>query len=196
MAKVELLYESYHDIVEEFGRERIQNRFQDLLLEYERFLKEQNLTDEDVVINTYSLMHAVLDYFTDISRLKKFHKINKINTFKITAYQVNWLLRRKPIQIIRDEEEKLVYINEKYILSHIMARFTNLMGSDFYSTLNPENKKVILGYVDSLFYYLKYRNCSSQVLELALLSIGAGIAACNLELSEAVKNAFIDSKPS
>ena len=194
MAKVEILYDSYHDIVEEFGRERIQNRFQDLLLEYEGYLKKHNLTNEDVMINTYSLQHAVLDYFTDISRLKKFHKINRVNTFKVTAYQVNWLLRRKPIQIVRDEEEKLVYINEKFILSHIMARFKNLVGYDFYSELKPENQKVILGYIDSLFYYLKYRNCSSQVLEFALLSIGAGIAACNVELSDAFKDAFLEQK--
>lgn len=192
MAKVESLYDSYHDIVEEFGRERIQNRFQDLLLEYEGYLKKHNLTTQDVVINTYSLQHAVLDYFTDISRLKKFHKIDRVNTFKITAYQVNWLLRRKPIQIIRDEEEKLVYVNEKFILSHIMSRFKNLVGYDFYSQLKPENQKVILGYMDSLYYYLKYRNCSSQVLEFALLSIGAGIAACNVELSEAFKDAFVE----
>lgn len=40
MAKVETLYDSYHDIIEEFGRERIQNRFQDFLLEYKGFLKK------------------------------------------------------------------------------------------------------------------------------------------------------------
>lgn len=139
------------------------------------------------------MQHAILDYFTDISRLKKFHQIKRVNTFKVTAYQVNWLLRRKPIQIVRDEEEKLIYINEKFILSHIMARFTNIIGYDFYSQLNPANKAVIDGYIHSLFYYLKYRNCSSQVLEFALLSIGAGVAACNIELSDALKDAFLDA---
>lgn len=191
MAKIETLYDSYDDIVKEFGKRIIRSRFQDLLLEYEKFLKENSLTENQAKINTFCLMHAVLDYFTDISRLKRFHKIERVNSFKVTAYQVNWLLRRKPIQIVKDEDEKLVYINEKFILTYIMGRFNNLLGYDFYPTLKKENQKVILGYIDSLYYYLKYRNCTSQVLEFALLSIGAGIAACNLDISDAFNDAFL-----
>lgn len=46
-------------------------------------------------------MHAVLDYFTDINRLKHFHEISRTNLYKTKAYEISWLLRRRPIQFIR-----------------------------------------------------------------------------------------------
>ena len=190
MDKITQNYELYSDIISEFTEERIQERFQDFYNAYDDFIKKMNL-EKKVRINSYTLWHAVLDYFTDISRLKKFHKIERINTFKIMAYELSWLIRRKPLQIIVDEDkygdrekaEALVFINEKFVLSYIVSYFTKLIGYDFYETLNEQNKACFDGYLDSLFYYLKYRNCSSQTLEFALLSFGAGIAATNVKIS-------------
>lgn len=189
MDKIAQYYEKYSDIIAEFTEERIQERFQDFYMAYEDFIDHMGI-QEDVRINSYTLMHAVLDYFTDISRLKKFHKIKRINAFKIMAYELSWIIRRKPLQILKDEDEyddkrkaeELVYINEKFVLSYIMSYFTQLVGNDFYDTLNEKNKACIDGYIDSLFYYLKYRNCSSQTLEFALLSFGAGVAATNIKI--------------
>lgn len=50
-------------------------------------------------------------------------------------------------------------------------------------TMNSPNKDSFDGYLDSLFYYLKYRNCSSQALEFALLSFGAGIVATGAKIA-------------
>lgn len=183
MDKIAIVYDGYGDILDEFGEERIQERFQDLYVAYQKFIKDLKIED-NVKINAYTLMHAVLDYFTDISRLKKFHKIVKTNSFKIMAYEISWLLRRKPLQILKDETEELVYINEKFVLSYIMSYFSKLVGADFYNKLSDENRKVIDGYMDSLYYYLKYRSCNSQALELALLSFGAGVGATNFKLIE------------
>lgn len=190
MDKITQNYELYSDIISEFTEARIQERFQDLYNAYEAFITEMGL-EEDVRINSYTLMHAILDYFADISRLKKFHKIKRINTFKIMAYELSWLIRRKPLQIIKDEDEledrpkaeSLVFINEKFVLSYVVSYFTELIGHDFYETLNEHNKACFDGYLDSLFYYLKYRNCNSQTLEFALLSFGAGIAATNVKIN-------------
>ena len=176
------LYEDYSDIVKEFGKDRIQKRFLDICTSYHIFIKERGL-EQSVKLNTFTLMHAILDYFTDVSRLKKFHKIDKINTFKITAYEICWLIRRKPLQVLEDEKEELVYINEKFVLSYVMNFFSQLLGEDFYDNLKDENKKLISGYVDTLYYYLKYRNCGAQALELALLSYGAGIASANYDFN-------------
>lgn len=178
MDKISILYDDYSDIVSEFGENRIQERFQNLCVAYKKFIEERNL-EKYIKLNSYTLMHAVLDYFTDISRLKKFHKINRTNSFKIIAYEISWLIRRKPLQILEDEKEELVYINEKFILSYIMSYFEQLVGNGFYDKLDERNQNAIDGYIESLYYYLKYRNCNSQALELALLSFGAGVVSTN-----------------
>lgn len=192
MGKIENLYDDYSDILAEFGKDRINNRFQNFCTAYQEFVVVSHI-ENDVTLNSFSLLHAVLDYFTDISRLKKFHKIEHTNSFKIVAYEISWLLRRKPIQILKDETEELVYVNEKFVLSYVMSYFTKLVGSDFYDGLRENNKRVIDGYVNSLYYYLKYRNCNSQTLEFALLSLGAGIAATNTELSAELISAFVNN---
>lgn len=63
-----------------------------------------------------------------------------------------------------------------------MSYLTQLVGGDFYDKLSQENQDAFDGYIDSLFYYLKYRNCNSQALELALLNFGAGVVAANHNL--------------
>ena len=127
MDKISILYDDYSDIVKEFGKKRIQERFQNLCVAYNKFINERQINDS-VKLNSFTLMHAVLDYFTDISRLKKFHKISRTNTFKIVAYELSWLIRRKPLQILEDDREELVYINEKFVLSYIMSYFTQWVG--------------------------------------------------------------------
>ena len=104
MDKITQSYELYSDIISEFTEKRIQERFQDFYDAYDDFIKKMHLK-KVVRINSYTLWHAVLDYFTDISRLKKFHKIERVNTFKIMAYELSWLIRRKPLQIVVDEDE-------------------------------------------------------------------------------------------
>lgn len=183
MNNISIMYDEYKDILVEFGEERVQERFQDLYVAYEKFIEDMGI-ENDVKLNTYTLMHAVLDYFTDISRLKSFHKIKKANSFKVTSYEISWLIRRKPLQIITDEKEELVYINEKFILSYVMSYFSQIVGVDFYENLNEVNRKIIDGFMNSFYYYLKYRNCSSQALEFALISFGAGVAATNFSLAE------------
>lgn len=189
MGKIETLYEDYKDICQEFGEGVIRERFQNFCVAYEGFIKN-NGYGESVRLNTYTLLHAILDYFTDVLRLKRFHKIERTNSFKVTAYEMSWILRRKPLQILKDDREDLVYVNEKFVLSYIMNYFTQLVGHDFLNGLKKENGKVVKGYINSLYYYLKYRKCDPQTLELAFLSIAAGIAATDHKLSEEMRDCF------
>ena len=149
MDKIYSLYDDYSDILRKFGKTEIQERFEDLCSAYDEFIKDQKL-ETFVRLNTFTLMHAVLDYFTDISRLKDFHKIKNVNWYKVTAYELSWLIRRKPLQILEDNKEELVYINEKFILSYVMSYLIQLVGYDFYSNANEHNKNAINGYLDSL----------------------------------------------
>ena len=173
MDRIQNIYDSYHNIIDEFGEEEITSTFSNLVKVCEEFLKENKL-DNQVVINTFILAHTVMDYFTDVSRLKEFHHIRSHNSYKQHAYLMSWFLRRKPLQIIEDESEELVYTNEKFVLSYTMNFLTRDMAPDFYDKLSKKQQEAIDGYMKSLYYHLKYRNCSAQVLELSLLSFDAG----------------------
>ena len=115
MDKIQEIYEGYGDIVQKVGLERIIQRHMDLYQAYKDFIDTEKIADK-VKINSFMLAHAIMDYFTDICRLKEFHKIEYTNSYKTIAYEICWLLRRKPLQVLEDEEESLVYINEKFIL--------------------------------------------------------------------------------
>lgn len=174
MDKIEKIYADYNEIVNKIGLDKIEKRFSDLNEMYEKFIDDMEIRN-DVRVDPLILMHAIMDYFTDISRLKDFHKIRLTNSYKIKAYEICWLLRRKPIQILNSDRDDLVYINEKFILSFTMSFLTRNKKNDFYLSLNETEQKSLNGFIESLYYYFKYRNCSSQSLELALLSFEAGM---------------------
>lgn len=111
----------YSELVDSFGQEKIEARYVTLYEYLESFIK-RNKYDKNVVIANSVLNQAVVDYFTDIYRLKEFHKIEHINYIKIHAYTAYWLLRRKPLQIVVDNEEdiELAFVNEKFVASYLL----------------------------------------------------------------------------
>lgn len=174
MDKIQELYTSYDDIVNKVTLQRVQERFRDLNQSYIDFIESENISDK-VKVNSFMLIHAILDYFTDIARLKDFHKIDHTNSYKTLAYEISWLLRRKPLQVLEDENESLVYINEKFILSYAFNFITESKKSIRYQELNEVKKQCFHGFIESFYYHLKFRNCDPQVLELAMLSFEAGL---------------------
>lgn len=87
---------SYDEILEYFGEKTIKDRYKYLYDKMAEYIEARNLK-EILSINGGLLQQMVMDYFTDVYRLKKFHRINNINKTKIVAYELFWLLRRKPI---------------------------------------------------------------------------------------------------
>lgn len=172
MNNIENIYLSYESIIQEFSQEKIQSRYTTLYQEMENFIRTYSL-DAKLSIDEMALTHAVLDYFTDVSRLKKLHHITNINEIKVCAYENAWILRRHPIQILDNSvyEEQVVFANEKFVFSRI-AQF--LLGNCLDKEITQENRKSILNYFDSLYYHLKYRSYNAQMLELAILSFQAG----------------------
>ena len=173
MNTIENIYTNYDSVVDEFGEEVIQSRYAVLYEEIEEFAKSLGVSD-GIRIEESILIHAVLDYFSDISRLKQFHHMKHINSLKVISYESYWLLRRKPIQITAQKEpdDSLAFLNEKYVFSRI-SRFLIGEGKEIY--LQPETKKGFLNYLDSLFYYLKYRNFDPEMLEMMLMGFKAGV---------------------
>jgi hypothetical protein len=170
MNTIEKIYTNYDGLLEEFSEEVIQSRY---AVFYEEFAKSLGIR-EKIQISESLLSHAVLDYFTDISRLKHFHQAKHINSLKVISYETYWLLRRKPIQILVEDEtsDAMAFLNEKFVFSRI-AKY--LMGDGKRVILSPETKKGFLNYLDSLFYYLKYRNYDAEMLEMMLMGFKAGV---------------------
>lgn len=172
MNNIESIYSNYDELLEEFSEDVIRNRYAFLYKEASEFLKSMELA-ESVQVNEVLLMHTVLDYFSDVSRLKKFHHIHHINEVKVVAYESFWLLRRKPLQVIKEKEEDdfLSFVNEKFVFSRIAAF---LVEDSMDQVLKKADKRAFLNYLDTLYYFLKYRQYDPQMLELMILGFKAG----------------------
>ena len=172
MKNIESIYLNYDNLLDEFGEEVISSRFAFLYKECTEFLKSMNLQDK-VRVDEVILIHTVLDYFTDVGRLKKFHHIHHINEVKVIAYESFWLLRRKPLQVLAadQQDDVLAFINEKFVFSRIAAF---LVREKKNMVLKDGDKKSFLNYLDTLYYFLKYRQYDPQVLELMILGFKAG----------------------
>ena len=142
MNTIEKIYTNYDGLLEEFSEEVIQSRYAVFYEEIEEFAKSLGIR-EKIQISESLLSHAVLDYFTDISRLKHFHQAKHINSLKVISYETYWLLRRKPIQILVEDEtsDAMAFLNEKFVFSRI-AKY--LMGDGKRVILSPETKKGFL----------------------------------------------------
>lgn len=169
MRRIKAEFIEYKKVTHIVGEQRIEERLSALHEIYERFCKEMHCEDDkDIRLNDRTLIHIILDYFTDIIRLKEFHDIKKINEDKIIAYECSWILRRKPIQVMQDQREELIYVNEKFVLGILVNHLTN---NKIDSLEESENLKI---FCDILLYYLKYRNCDAKVLEMIIISFKVG----------------------
>ncbi|MCM1500042.1 MAG: hypothetical protein NC124_16390 [Clostridium sp.] len=171
MINIENTYISYDELVECIGEDVIERRVEQFAQEITDFLNSNSLNDI-AYINNIALSHAVMDYFSDIERLKNYQKIERINEIKIKAYETFWFLKRKPIQLRTQlDDDKWLYVNEKFLL----VRLTSFMLQDDINTpMLEEKRKAFTNYLDTLYYYLKFRRCDAQSIELMLLAFEAG----------------------
>lgn len=180
MVNITSKYDDYKEIIDYFGAEKIKNRLATFETMYISFLKHNNLMD-NIVLHKGSLVNALLDYFTDIYRLKEFHSIELTNRYKILSYEVYWLLKRKPLHIINDLKDEYTFINEKFLLSYTLKFIDSSFPSNFSNTKDIKAKNRFSGFVDTYYYYLKFRNCDPQALELMLLALDAGYTLKSIE---------------
>ena len=156
MNNIENVYINYRNILEEFTENQVMNRYRVLYQEIKEFLKSAGI-EEKVRIDEVILMHTVLDYYSDISRQKQFHKVDHINDMKSISYETFWFLRRKPLQTLENPEQ-----------SEVLAFIKG-------AALSEEHKKGFLNYLDTFYYFLKYRNVDAQMLELMIMGFKAGV---------------------
>lgn len=155
---------SYDEIVAYFSRETIEDRYKYLYDKMLDYIDATKLNDA-LYVNTSLLQQAVMDYFADVHRLKTFHKIEHTNITKIVAYEIYWILRRKPIQL--KENGNVVFPNEGFLT--VFAAHELLVPEET-EPLSQTQEEIFLKYLSHFNYYLKYRNMDKQSLETILLS--------------------------
>lgn len=168
--KADFIY-SYDEILDHFGENTVSDRYKYIYEKMKKYLEERKL-EKKVKINDKILQQAIMDYFADIYRLKKFHGIDRVNLNKINSYEIYWLLRRKVMQVIEEtEKDNLVFINEGFLTVFIAHECLSPEGS---APRTKEQENALLNYLSHLFYCFKYRNIDKQWLETILYSIDLG----------------------
>ncbi|HPJ13273.1 MAG TPA: hypothetical protein PLE09_06685 [Caldisericia bacterium] len=164
---------SYDTIVRHFTEERIAERYSFLEKKMNDFI-EASGNEGIAECNPDILQHVIMDYFADIFRLKNFHFIDKVNIVKITAYTVAWIIRRKPIVLIKtlsEDNDKDIFLNERFCMSLIV---NEVLYKDSEVPLNKEQMESVDEYIDLFLYFLMYRQCDPQSIELAMSSFLTG----------------------
>ena len=153
-----------------YPEQTIVKRFRYLLKDVNSFLVKPGI-DKKVRIDIKSLKMAVLDYFTDIVRMRIFQNIEKPNVEKIYGYTTYWFLRRHPIHVTADFSG-CESINEKFALSYISSRIlcdANISYNDCKGIAE------FTQFMTLLFYNLKYRLYTQQSIELMVSAFFCGV---------------------
>lgn len=139
-------------------------RFFHFFVEYSEIIAAMGY-EEYVRIDENLLGKAVIDYFEDIDRLKKYEGINRICTSKIYGYGVYWLMKRKPLQIIRMDcsDERILYVNEIACTTMIISKMFKEMG-----IVEEKSDELLMNFFNLLFYNFKYRLFTQKSLELMI----------------------------
>lgn len=171
MNNIENTYARYDDLVSTVGEKVIESRIRQISQEMLDFLRINDL--EDVAfVHQLALTHAIMDYFSDVQRLKDYQQIEHVNEIKIKAYETFWLLKRKPIQLkVQIEDDRLLYVNEKFLLTRLTSF---MLGDDINMPIIGEKSVAFKNFLNTFYYYLKFRRCDAQSIELMLLSFKAG----------------------
>ncbi|MCC5816125.1 MAG: hypothetical protein JJT78_15345, partial [Leptospira sp.] len=165
---------SYEYLIEKFGQEKIEERHLHLLETSGEFIKAFNLVDICKVCDPL-IDEIILDYFSDIDRLKEFHGIEKVNSLKVASYLSYWTHRRRPIQIIHFPESHeflgmIKEVNEWYAVVLLRNTFFNRK-IQFLS--DRENLARLNDFTAELQYYFSYRHINPQMIELVLKALVA-----------------------
>lgn len=174
--------ENYIELIESVGKDVFQSRFIELQKQINEFLVTAGYIPSAAEVgcaecNDRILYHVLLDYYSDIQRLKPFHGIEYPKTDKNIAYLAYWILRRKPIQIDNSvEKDKDIFINERFVCYMITYECLQQKQKNSSSLkLDQPSAEAYSKYIDLLLYFLKYRECSAQMLELLIETFKIGI---------------------
>ena len=174
---------TYQYLLDTFGEERITNRYATIYDYMMEFIKRHNY-EENLAISKNALNQMIIDYFVDIDRLKQFHGIERISTTKIYSYTAFWLIKRKPLMIVKDnlEDYNLTFANERFVTGYLLRCLNN---ENISTLILDEKKSDYIDFVDNMMYFLQYRVITAQAIETILFAFKAGKA---IQYSEDYQN--------
>lgn len=176
MNQMSVNYYGCQDIIDAFGEEKIEKRFSTVFKEMLKFL-EINGLEENAFVNKILLANAVGDYFSDIMRLKDYHiDIEKANSEKVIAYSAYWILHRKPLQALDSVPDgtgvqEFATLNERFVLQYILDYLSE---RERESHILLRESKGLQNFAALMLYYLIYRKCDAQALEMIITAFMAG----------------------
>ena len=158
----------YVNLVERFGEDKIKSRLSSIDECMSVFIKSMGY-EEKCRISTGVLYQAIIDYML----AKNSNGIFFINYIKIHAYTSYWLLRRKPIQIVKDDDmdSELAFVNENFVAFYL---FTFLLGDDSRVVIRRDKLQEYNEFTENIKYVLRYRAVTAQMIETILESYNAG----------------------
>ena len=151
------------------NNEDIVSRYLSLLRRLEAFIMVKKI-DQCVIVDQELFKTAIYDYFVDIARVKAFQQIPRANPEKIYGYTAYWLLKRRPIQVIKQFPGSK-FVNEQFVTAFLITSILaekNITGTQ--CTQNTTFNK----FQSLLFYHLKYRSITQQTLELMVEAFFCG----------------------
>lgn len=169
-----LSHGSYQFIVDYFGEEKLNSRYNTIIKYLELFIEAREL-EGLVAISLPVVDNLVIDYFVDIYRIKDFQDIKFINDAKIYAYTAYWLLRRKPLQIVSDtaDDNDFAFVNEQMVASYL---FDFLFSHPDNASIVKTKENEFEEFEKNLLYSLMYRDVSPKSLEMMIYAFTAGRA--------------------
>lgn len=167
--------QNYQKLIQDIGKDNFDSRFAQILNQINDFLEEAGYNDT-VQCNERILYHVLLDYYSDIARLKEFHDIKDTKTDKIIAYLIFWIIRRKPIQLGEfSEHEKDIFVNERFACYMLINECLLQPENDMIGAkLGNEEMDKFEKYIDFILYYFKYRQVNAKVIELIIETFKIG----------------------
>jgi len=181
-------FSMYDGLLKDFGKQDLENRFCSLLSTAKIFVSMTGHSGT-VEVCEETLFVVMVDYCSDILRLKTNHGIDMPNEIKTLSYESYWILRRKPLRLVANSTiTDAVYANERFVISRMMKFLADDDDCNV-SALTNENLKFLY---ETLFYFLKYRKYDAHAIEMILLSFYAGVLYQNNV--EMFKSSSVDTK--
>jgi len=165
---IKLKLSTRKDLVDHFGEDELCRLVIDWLVNTRKFAS----VNSSIFVCEETLFSVVLDYCSDILRLKNNHEIDNPIGVKRLSYESYWMMRRKPLRLkpgVVDHDA--VFINERFVMSRVMRY---LAGKNDQNIRAITNNNMNFLY-ETLFYFLKYRKYDAHAIEMILLSFCAGI---------------------